>query len=170
MTTTVVGSLPVELSPSLAEKVFHDVEDKLDFGHTYIWEDFQGIGGIPRPPMDSQDFTDWVWNFWIPFRDVALENGLFLSERGVDEGFRILEKEECGEHVKKFMHRCLKSIRKKINGLQNIDVSDMIAEQRTKLENEEKRAVWVAELTGALLRKRKLPGPSSPESVRKMLQ
>ena len=155
---------------SRAERVFSQVEDQMEFGSTYMWEQFEEMGGLPRPPMDSADFTDWVWNFWIPFRDISLENGLFLSERGINGGFRILEKEECGEHVKRFISRCLKSIRKKINGLQSIDTSDMIVEQRRKLENEEKRAVWISELTGAVLRKRKLPGPSTPESVRKMLQ
>jgi hypothetical protein len=168
MAVEMVAAMP-EHDITRAQKAFDNVEEQLDFGNTYMWSDFGEMTGVEKPDTYSEEFTDWVWNFWIPFRDIAQANGFFLSERGVDGGFRILDKTECGTHVKQFISRCLKSIRKKINGLQSIDTSDMVVEERRKLENEEKRAVWIAELTSAVLRKRKLSGPSTPKSIRKML-
>jgi hypothetical protein len=148
--------------------VLEQLEDQLDFGNYVKWEELEYHSDIDRE-IDGQINPKFMF-FMVQFRQSLEQRGLFITERGVPDGFRILQKTEVADHVRSDLKKKTKSIRRKAIGVGQICRNSLTDEESRKLDHEEKRAAWMAEINTQILRKQSLPEPSTVKSIKNLLR
>tara|TARA_B100000989_G_C19483668_1_gene446379 strand:+ start:286 stop:789 length:504 start_codon:yes stop_codon:yes gene_type:complete len=148
--------------------VLDQLEESLDFGRYVKWEEIEYHADMERV-KDGQLDPKFQF-FFLNLKNVLEQRGFFTTERGVTDGFRILRKDEVADHVKADLIKKTKSIRRKAIGVSHICRKSLTNEDAKKLDHEEKRAAWMAEMNTQLLRRKALPEPSTVKSIKKLLK
>lgn len=158
----VTRSLPIH------NYVLDQIEDMIDFGTIIKWDEIEYHSDIDRV-VDNQINPKFMF-FMVQFRQVLEQRGFFITERGVPNGFRILARDEIADHVRADLVKKTKSIRRKAIGVGQVCRKGLSSEEQRRLDHEEKRAAYMAEINAALLKKKELPEPGSVKSIKQLIK
>jgi len=148
--------------------VLEQIEDMVDYGTIIEWDEIEYHSDIERI-VDNHINPKFMF-FMVQLRQALEERGYFITERGIPNGFRILAKDEIADHVRADLIKKTKSMRRKAIGVGQVARTGLTEEEKRRLDHEEKRAAYMAEINTALLKKKELPEPGSVKSIKQLIK
>ncbi len=148
--------------------VLEQIEGMIDYGTIIEWDEIEYHSDIERV-VDNHINTKFMF-FMVQLKQALEARGYFITERGIPNGFRILAKDEIADHVRADLIKKTKSMRRKAIGVGQVARTGLSEDEKRRLDHEEKRAAYMAEISTALLKKKELPEPGSVKSIKQLIK